>query len=55
MGMESSYFRFSAKAEEAGGDGRRPSGGFSPRRGVTSLAAAVFFLAMAFSATASPA
>ena len=28
MGMESSYFRFSAKAEEAGGDA-----GFSPRHG----------------------
>jgi len=34
MGMESSYFRFSAKAEEAGGD-VPPNAGFSPRHGAS--------------------
>lgn len=33
MGMESSYFRFSAKAEEAGATFGPPNAGFSPRRG----------------------
>lgn len=47
MGMESSYFRFSAKAEEAGGDvagAKRRL--FATTWGITSLAAAVFFLLM---------
>ena len=49
MGMESSYFRFSAKAEEAGGDVKAAKRRlFATTWGVTSLAAAVFFLAMAF-------
>ncbi len=46
MGMESSYFRFSAKAEEAGGDvaaAKRKL--FATTWGITSLAAAVFFAA----------
>ena len=45
MGMESSYFRFSAKADEAGGDvpaAKRRL--FATTWGVTSLAALVFFL-----------
>lgn len=45
MGMESSYFRFSAKAEEAGGDvagAKRRL--FAATWGVTSLAAVVFFV-----------
>ena len=49
MGMESSYFRFSAKAEEAGGDvegAKRRL--FATTWGITSLAAAVFFAGMAF-------
>ena len=33
MGMESSYFRFSAKAEEAGATCGPPNAGFSPRHG----------------------
>lgn len=48
MGMESSYFRFSAKAEEAGGDiqgAKRRL--FATTWGITSLAAAVFFALMA--------
>ncbi len=47
MGMESSYFRFSAKAEEAGGDvaaAKRRL--FATTWGITSLAAAVFFVLM---------
>ena len=49
MGMESSYFRFSAKAEEAGGDVKSAKRRlFATTWGVTSLAAAVFFLATAF-------
>ena len=49
MGMESSYFRFSAKAEEAGGDVKAAKRRlFATTWGVTSLAAAVFFLATAF-------
>lgn len=46
MGMESSYFRFAAKAEEAGGDvaaAKRKL--FATTWGVTSLAAAGFFAA----------
>ena len=49
MGMESSYFRFSAKAEEAGGDvegAKRRL--FATTWGITSLAAAVFFAGMTF-------
>ena len=45
MGMESSYFRFSAKAEEAGGDvvgAKRRL--FATTWGVTTLAAMLFFL-----------
>ena len=48
MGMESSYFRFSAKAEEAGGDvagAKRRL--FATTWGITSLAATVFFAGMA--------
>ncbi len=49
MGMESSYFRFSAKAEEAGGDiGAAKRKLFATTWGVTSLAAAAFFVAVAF-------
>ena len=49
MGMESSYFRFSAKAEEAGGEVKAAKRRlFATTWGVTSLAAAVFFLATAF-------
>lgn len=47
MGMESSYFRFSARAEEAGGDvaaAKRRL--FATTWGVTSLAAVVFLLAV---------
>ena len=45
MGMESSYFRFSAKAEEAGGDVRAAKRRlFATTWGVTSLAAVVFFV-----------
>ena len=47
MGMESSYFRFSAKAEEEGGDvaaAKRRL--FAATWGITSLAAAVFFVAI---------
>lgn len=49
MGMESSYFRFSAKAEEAGGDVKAAKRRlFATTWGVTSLAAAVFFVVLAF-------
>lgn len=52
MGMESSYFRFSAKAEEAGGDVKAAKRRlFATTWGVTSLAAAVFFVVVAFFAT----
>lgn len=45
MGMESSYFRFSAKADAAGGDVRAAKRRlFATTWGVTSLAALVFFL-----------
>ena len=48
MGMESSYFRFSAKAEEAGGDVRAAKRRlFATPWGVTSLAAVVFFVLVA--------
>ena len=44
MGMESSYFRFSAKAEEAGGDVRAAKRRlFATTWGITSVAAALFF------------
>ena len=47
MGMESSYFRFSAKAEEAGGDVRGAKRRlFATTWGATSLAAALFFAAI---------
>ena len=47
MGMESSYFRFSAKAEEAGGDVRGAKRRlFATTWGTTSLAAALFFAAI---------
>ena len=49
MGMESSYFRFSAKAEAAGGDVKAAKRKlFATTWGVTSLAAALFFVAVAF-------
>ena len=49
MGMESSYVRFSAKAEEAGGDVKAAKRRlFATTWGVTSLAAAVFFVVVAF-------
>lgn len=48
MGMESSYFRFSAKAEAAGGDVRAAKRRlFATTWGITSLAAVVFFVAVA--------
>ena len=48
MGMESSYFRFSAQAEEAGGDVRAAKRRlFATTWGVTSLAAVVFFVLVA--------
>ena len=48
MGLESSYFRFSAKAEEAGGDVRAAKRRlFATTWGVTSLAAVVFFVLVA--------
>ena len=48
MGMESSYFRFSAKAEEAGGDVQGAKRRlFATTWGITSLAAAVFFALVA--------
>ena len=48
MGMESSYFRFSAKAGEAGGDVRAAKRRlFATTWGVTSLAAVVFFVLVA--------
>ena len=47
MGMESSYFRFSAKAEEAGGDVQGAKRRlFATTWGVTSLAALLFCGAM---------
>lgn len=45
MGMESSYFRFSAKAEEAGGDVKAAKRTlFATTWGITSLASVLFFL-----------
>ena len=47
MGMESSYFRFSAKAEAAGGDVQTAKRRiFATTWGVTSLAAVLFFAAV---------
>jgi len=47
MGMESSYFRFSAKAEEAGGDVKGAKRRlFATTWGVTSLAATLFFVVL---------
>ncbi len=49
MGMESSYFRFSAKADEQGGDVKAAKRRlFATTWGITSLAAAIFFVVMAF-------
>lgn len=48
MGMESSYFRFAAKAEAAGGDAEGAKRRlFATTWGVTSLAALLFFAAVA--------
>lgn len=48
MGMESSYFRFSAKAEQAGGDVQAAKRRlFATTWGITSLAAVVFFVLVA--------
>ena len=48
MGMESSYFRFAAKADEAGGDAAAAKRRlFATTWGVTSLAALLFFGAVA--------
>ena len=48
MGMESSYFRFAARAEEAGGDVARAKGRlFATTWGITTLAAVLFFGAVA--------
>ena len=48
MGMESGYFRFAAKADAAGGDVKAAKKRlFSTVWGITSLAAAVFFIAVA--------
>lgn len=48
MGMESGYFRFAAKADAAGGDVKAAKKRlFSTVWGITSLAAAVFFVAVA--------
>lgn len=48
MGMESGYFRFAARAEAAGGDVRAAKRRlFATTWGVTSLAAAVFFVVVA--------
>ena len=54
MGMESSYFRFSAKAEEAGGDVKAAKRRlFATTWGVTSLAAALAVFAVCEALTAS--
>ena len=48
MGMESGYFRFAAKADAAGGDVKAAKKRlFSTVWGITSLAAAAFFIAVA--------
>lgn len=48
LGMESSFFRFTTKAEEAGGDVERAKNTiFSTMWGITSLVAAIFFAAVA--------
>ena len=49
MGMESSYFRFAAKAEAAGGDVQAAKKRlFATTWGITSLAAVLFFAAVSF-------
>ena len=51
MGMESSYFRFAARADEAGGDVARAKRRlFATTWGITSLAAVTFGLAVMFNA-----
>ena len=51
MGMESSYFRFAARAEEAGGDVRQAKRRlFATTWGITSLAAVLFFALIALNA-----
>lgn len=56
MGMESSYFRFSAKAEEAGGDVKAAKRRLSPRRGASRRSPRrCSSWRRPFSATASPA
>lgn len=53
MGMESSYFRFAARADEAGGDVRRAKRRlFATTWGITSLAAVLFFALVALNASA---
>ena len=48
MGMESSYFRFAAKAEAEGGDVAQSKRRlFATTWGITSLAALIFFVAVA--------
>ena len=48
MGMESSYFRFAARAEQAGGDVRAAKKHlFATTWGITSLAAVIFFAVVA--------
>ena len=48
LGMESSYFRFTAKADAAGGDiAAAKRGIFTTMWGITTLAAAIFFAAVA--------
>lgn len=48
MGMESSYFRFAAKAEQAGGDVKAAKKKlFATTWGITALAATVFFVIVA--------
>lgn len=52
MGMESSYFRFSAKAEEAGGDVKAAKRRLSPRHGASPRLPRPFSLSSSpFSAT----
>ena len=49
MGMESSYFRFAAKAEAEGGDVAQSKRKlFATTWGITSLAAVIFFVVVAF-------
>ena len=52
LGMESGYFRFTAKAEAAGGDIRAAKRGiFTTMWGITTLAAALFFALIAIFVT----